>query len=123
MQQPTIDLSDDDVVEMDDDVATHLPTVRAARELKRRRAAARTVPPSIQSGIDRYAMHGVAPESCLRAILEGDLFAAFVRADPDTRAAMCAIVDHITSRLPGATWGSPESVSRFIEQMRLRSTR
>ena len=36
--QPTIDLSDEDLVEMDDPIATHMMSVRAARELKRHRA-------------------------------------------------------------------------------------
>ncbi len=120
----THDLDDTDLDEMvGSGTLTHLPFVRAGLELQRRRAAERTVPPAIQAGIDRYAMHGIAPGDCLRAILEGDLFAAFVRADPGTRASMGAIVDHITSRLPGPTWGSPEAVSRFIEQMSIRSVR
>lgn len=120
---PTTDLSDDDVLEMDDDVATHLPTVRAAREIRRRRAAERTVPPAIRAGIDRYAMHGIAPGSCLRAIIENDLFVAFQRADPETAAAMGAIVRHIREHVPGATWGSPEAVSRYLASMQRGSSR
>ncbi len=72
------------------------------------------VPPAIQAGIDRYAQHGIPPGSCLRAILEGDLFAAFTCADPGTRTAMGAIVDKITSTLHASVFGSPEAVSRYI---------
>lgn len=38
MRPPTVDLSADDLLEADDDIATHMPTVRMARELKRHRA-------------------------------------------------------------------------------------
>lgn len=38
---PALDLTEGDVLEMDDDTAIHLPTVRAAREIRRRRATDR----------------------------------------------------------------------------------
>lgn len=112
----TIDLTLDEIADFDDGTATHLPTVRMAREIRRRRAAEH-VPPAIAAGLYRY-QQGIEPGSCLRCILEGDLFGAFARADPDTAAAMRAIVDRITSTLPSATYGSPEAVSRFLEQSR-----
>lgn len=110
------DLSDADLDEMaGDGTCDHLPFVRAANEIKRRRAAERTVPPAILAGLQRYGQ-GIPPGDCLRAILEGDLYAAFTRADPMTRAAMAAIVDLIRHRLPSATHGSPEAVSRYLSE-------
>lgn len=118
MQHQTTDLDDADLDEMaGDGTLTHLPFVRAANEIKRRRAAERTVPPNILSGLNRYAQ-GIPPGDCLRAILEGDLYAAFTRADPTTRASMGAIVHMIRTRLPSAAHGSPEAVSRYLADAR-----
>ncbi len=115
----TTDLTDAELEEYGADAGIgcdHLITVRMAREILRRRAA-RAVPPAIQSGLDRYANHGIAPGSCLRAVLEGDLFAAFSRADPVTAHAMPAIIAAITRQVPGPLFGSPEAVSRHLAQM------
>jgi hypothetical protein len=108
------DLTDDLLAEFDDEVSTHLPTVAMAREIRRRRAAETVVPPMIQAGIDRYAQHGIPPRSCLRAILEGDLFAAFTCADPGTRTAMGAIVDKISSTLHRSVYGTAAKVSAYL---------
>jgi hypothetical protein len=109
-----LDLTDDELAEMDDGVATHLPFVRAARELRRRRTAETVVPPAIAAGLHRYAKHGIEPGSCLLRILQGDLFGAFASADPYTRPAMGAIVDLVTSTLHASVYGSPEAVSRYL---------
>jgi len=113
----THDLFDAELDEFLDDVATHLPTVRMAREIQRRRAGA-APPAGIVAGIDRYCLGVASDNSCLRSILQGDLFGAFARADPDTAAAMGAIVMYISRRLPSSTYGSPEAVSRYLEQAR-----
>lgn len=109
----TVDLTDTELAEMDDHLSTHLPFVRMAKELIRRRTAERTVPPAIRAGIDRYRQ-GIPPGLCLLAILQGDLYAAFQRADPDTRASMPAIVTYIVAHLSGQSYGSPEVVSRYL---------
>lgn len=75
------------------------------------------IPPAIRSGLDRYAKDGIRPGDCLYAILCGDLFGAFARADPETRDAMPAIVVHIENRLPGAC-GGEDVVERWIARPR-----
>jgi hypothetical protein len=116
MTNMTPDLSDDDLAEMiGDRVSTHLPFVRLALEVQRRRSAERTIPPNIKSGIDRYAQLGVRPGDCLYAILCGNLREAFARADPSTTAAMGAIVSYLRDRLPSASWGSPDAVRRYLD--------
>lgn len=116
MTTPTLDLSDTDIDEMiGDGASTHLPFVRLALEVQRRRAAERTIPPNIRAGIDRYAQLGVRPGDCLYAILCGNLRESFGRADPSTTAAMGAIVAYLRDRLPSASWGSPDAVRRYLD--------
>jgi hypothetical protein len=55
---------------------------------------------------------------CVSAILAGDLFSAYARADPETRDAMPAIVAYIHSRLPAACYGSEGQVERWIARPR-----
>lgn len=76
------------------------------------------IPPLTQQSLDLYAKHGVPPGHFLRAVLEGDLFAAFRRADPADLAALPAIVTYVYERLPSASSGSPEVVSRWIARPR-----
>lgn len=115
MQLPTTDLTDDELDILDDDVAVHMLSVRAAREIRRWRAAATTVPPALIAGISRYRQ-GVPPGSCLRSILENDLFAAYQRADPDTSASMPAIIAYVIEHVPSHAVGSPEAVSRYLRE-------
>ena len=116
MSAPTVDLSDVELAEFLDGNTSHLPFTRMAREIQRRRAGS-APPAGIVSGIDRYCQ-GIPPGSCLRCILQNDLYGAFARADPDTAAAMGSIVAYIANRLPSSTYGSPEAVSRYLEQAR-----
>lgn len=74
------------------------------------------IPPAIRAGIDRYAKDGIRPGSCLYAILAGDLFGAFARADPGTVIAMPAIVAYIASEV-GAR-GDEAIVERWIARPR-----
>ena len=72
-----------------------------------------TIPPAIRAGLDRYQL-GIPTGDCLRAILSGDLYAAFARADPDTTAAMPAIVGYIVRHLPTASYGDPKRVAVWL---------
>lgn len=72
------------------------------------------IPAGLLVGLERYSMYGIATGSCLRAVLEGDLYAAFRAADPVTTAAMPAIVAYIRDHLQPGAYGSPEAVSRWI---------
>ncbi len=72
------------------------------------------IPPLTRQTLDDYAKHGMQPGDCLRAVLAGDLFAAFARADDLTAAAMPAIVVYVR-RLPAAAWGSYQVVQAWID--------
>lgn len=72
------------------------------------------IPPAIRAGLDRYA-NGIMPGDCLRAILAGDLYGAFTRADPDTAAAMPAIVAFVVGTL-AAPYGTYERLHDWIVQ-------
>lgn len=76
------------------------------------------IPPAIREGLDRYHRGGIRPGHCLMAILVGDLFEAFRRADPETSAAMPAIVAYIRGELPVDSWGTDGLVGRWIAKAR-----
>lgn len=76
------------------------------------------VPPAIRLRLDMYATMRVGPGHCVAAILAGDLYGAFARADPETRDAMPAIVAYIHSQLPAACHGSEDAVERWIARPR-----
>jgi len=73
------------------------------------------IPPAIRAGLDRYAEHGLRGGNTLHAILCGDLFGAFARADPETQAAMPAIVAYVVNDF-FAPYGSAASVEAWIAQ-------
>jgi hypothetical protein len=78
------------------------------------------VPPAILENLRLYVEHHLPPSLFLRAVLSGDLFAAFLHADEMTALAMPAIVQHIATKIPMAlsAWGSPEAVSRWVGKVR-----
>lgn len=71
------------------------------------------IPPAIRAGLARYANAGIRPGDCMYAVLAGDLFAAWARADPDTWEAMPAILTFIINDL-GAPCGDYLVVDRWI---------
>jgi hypothetical protein len=77
------------------------------------------IPPAIRASLDLYATEvRIRPGHCVSAILAGDLYGAFARADPETRDAMPAIVAYIHSQLPAACHGSEDAVDRWIARLR-----
>lgn len=72
------------------------------------------IPPLIKDSLDRYLDRGIAPGSCVSAILANDLFDAFGRADDVTAANMLYIVRYIYTTLPVQSYGSRETVSKWI---------
>lgn len=76
------------------------------------------IPPEIRAALDFYAESGIRTCPCLHAVLEGDLFAAFARADNETMLALPAIVAYIRAQLPPGSYGSPEVVARWIARPR-----
>ncbi|MCA1833060.1 MAG: hypothetical protein ABR520_11360 [Mycobacteriales bacterium] len=76
------------------------------------------IPPAIRAGLDRYADAGIRTGSFLQAVLSGDLFDAFKRADPESLLAMPAIVAYVRTQLPDVCWGSEDLVEAWIARPR-----
>lgn len=72
------------------------------------------VPPLIRETLDDYGKHGTPPGDCTRAILCGDLYLAYARADDETASSMPAIVRYIEERLPAGSFGSRELVADWL---------
>lgn len=73
------------------------------------------IPPNMKRSLELYERCGLPTGDCLRAILSGDLFQAFARADPQTVASMPDIVAYIRHRMPSQCFGSELAVDRWIE--------
>lgn len=72
------------------------------------------IPERLRDSLDRYARDGIPTGDCMRAVLVGDLFGAFGRADPITTAVMAEIVWYVRNELPACCYGSEEIVDRWI---------
>lgn len=70
----------------------------------------------VTDAIDRYVQNGTPTGSCTEAILSGDLFDAFARADDDTKQGMAQIVRYIFNRVPTGCWGSRETYQAWVER-------
>ncbi|MDQ3295108.1 MAG: hypothetical protein M3619_00800 [Myxococcota bacterium] len=75
---------------------------------------ARLIPSHLRESLDRYRIHGIPTGGCLRAVLAGDLFAAFESADPTTTAAMPAIARYVRTTMPNEIYGSHAIVDAWI---------
>lgn len=72
------------------------------------------IPERLRDSLDRYARDGIPTGDCLGAVLIGDLFGAFGRADPVTTAAMPAIVAYVRNELPLSCYGSEAAVDGWL---------
>ncbi len=72
------------------------------------------LPLAIQAGIDSYRYKHRPVGGFLTAVLENDLCGSLMRADPDSRAALLEIVQHLHNEMPGDAWGSKEKVKAWL---------
>ncbi len=75
---------------------------------------------ALRESLARYLSDGIPTGDCLRAILCGDLFVAFARADQETAAQMHEIVAEIETTLPPASYGSCAQVGLWIAKHNAR---
>ena len=76
-----------------------------------------TIPVALLSGLTRYVNDRIATGGFLRAVLENDLFGAHAKADPDSLAALPALMRYIYNEVePGTCWGSPEAVAAWLAE-------
>jgi hypothetical protein len=64
--------------------------------------------------LQNYVLNHRAPGSFLTALLSNDLMETVLRAGLDSRHSIPLIFEYIFHHCPGACWGSPEAVTRWI---------
>lgn len=79
------------------------------------------VPEHLQHGLMLYVMHHVRPGSGLTAILTGDLFEAFARADEMTVAGLPAVIKFLVNQVPGNVYGTKERVREHLAGIKIES--
>jgi hypothetical protein len=62
-----------------------------------------------------YVRSGRPTGDCYRAVLSGNLFEAFARADLQVAARMKDLVRLLVNYAPGGCWGSPEHYKAWVE--------
>lgn len=76
------------------------------------------IPPYMLEGLWNYVKHGIPPGFFLCAVLENDLVKATGMADAQNIACLPAYASFLVSKAPGACWGSPEKVDRWVAMKR-----
>lgn len=72
------------------------------------------IPPTVRYAIDSYQMHGLWPGDTMHALLSGDAFTAFRRADNETRGALPAVIAYIDRTVHPMAYGSPVKVRDWL---------
>lgn len=72
------------------------------------------VPANLLPGLERYVLEAIETGGFLRAVLENDLAGAILRGDPESIAAIPAILTWLTLHAPLAIWGSREKVAKHL---------
>lgn len=76
------------------------------------------IPEHMRPGVVAYLLDGYPPSHFLRAVLEGNLFDAYARADDENADAMPQWVRFIWNQAPAAAWGSPATIDAWMERRR-----
>jgi hypothetical protein len=74
------------------------------------------VPLHLHSALVNYVINHKRPGEFLTAVLENNLVDAMRRADDESRESLYHIVGFLVWEVPGACWGSPERVHRWLSQ-------
>ena len=72
------------------------------------------IPPLVRKAIDAHADERRPCGDFVTAVLENDLSAAFLWADPNSRAAMHEIMLYVCNEIPGDCWGSRKIVRAWL---------
>ncbi len=74
------------------------------------------IPPRILASLQRYAREHTPTGGFLRAVLANDLTQAVGGADPESMAALPAIVAYVYMELPSACHGSAATVEAWLQR-------
>lgn len=72
------------------------------------------VPPRLRGGLYRFLMEGVGPGGFLHAVLSNNLRDAVAQGDPESLAALRAIVLLVHNKMPHACHGDPNAVRAWM---------
>ena len=72
------------------------------------------LPERMHGGLVRYILHGIPPGHFLTAVLKGDLFAAFGRADEENRYLIWRYVQFLHNFAPIGCFRSPENFDGWV---------
>lgn len=72
------------------------------------------IPPITLENLKSYSDKHIQPGHFLVAVLSGDLYTAFRRADNDNARAMKEIVMWIVNYAPGGSYGNAENVNDWL---------
>jgi len=87
------------------------------KELKEK-ANEKGVPERTADALIRYVVDGIKPGSFLRAVLKGDLFESFGRADSENRESLYNTAMFIYNDIPYKSWGNEEKIENWTEKIR-----
>jgi len=76
----------------------------------------------LYGALERYLNNGIMPGSFLTAVLQNNLCEAIGRADHMNQPNLHNIVGYIYNHLPSNSWGSPEKVKEYLDQLSTRDT-
>jgi hypothetical protein len=77
--------------------------------------ARHNVPEHTREGIENYLFHGYTPGSFLTCVLSNDLWGSCVSADHINRDALVNIVCWMQHNMPPGSWGSRETMDRWLK--------
>ena len=73
-----------------------------------------TIPDHMMDAINRYVQNHIEPGGFLTAVICNDLVEAVGRADDLNMTLLPAYVNYFYNEAPGACWGSPERMERWL---------
>ena len=73
------------------------------------------IPARLLEGLGRYFNQHIATGGFLKACLENNLTRAVLSADPESLAALPAIIAALNNEAPAEAWGTPMRVARWLE--------
>ena len=71
------------------------------------------LPEHLRGGVERWIEHGIRPGSFLRAVLDNQLYQAFMLADDKNLPALRDICRWFCNHAPPGSFGSPEVTARW----------
>ncbi len=75
------------------------------------------IPENLRGGIERYLIDRLKPGDFLTAVICNDLFAAFSRADENSRLALPTIIRWFYNRAPHVCHGSKSAMLRWLNRV------